>query len=46
MCEVDCNIDIVPTGREISEIAILFPKFGLKENPRNVDGVNVHKIIE
>ena len=24
MCEVDCNIDIVPTGREISEIAMSF----------------------
>ena len=46
MCEVDCDIDIVPTGREISEIAISFPKFGLEENSRNADGVNAHKIIE
>ena len=46
MCEVDCNIDIVPTGREISEIAILFQKIGLEENRRNADEVNAHKVIE
>ena len=28
MCEVDCNIDIVPTGREISEIAISLDRKG------------------
>ena len=46
MCEADYNIDIVPTGREISEIAILFSKIGLEEKTRNADGVNAHKIIE
>ena len=42
MCEVDCNIDIVPTGREIGNCN----KFGLEEKTRNSDGVNVHKIME
>ena len=44
MCEVDCNIDIVPTGREISEIAISL--VWKRTLGTQMDRVNDHNIIE